>query len=95
MHQPVVWERDEAGKVVYKLGNYMAPRFEEIFHEIDNDLPRLGIRSYRIKNMTLEQVFVASGEQEGKADEQDQGGVRDSQVLVSDLPHLETPGFCG
>ena len=38
--------------------------FERIFGEIDSDLARFGIKSYSIRNMTLEQVFIAIGDQE-------------------------------
>ena len=55
---------DESGKVVYKLGNYFAAHFRSIFSVVDNDLEKFGIKSYSIRNMTLEQVFLAIGEQE-------------------------------
>ena len=55
---------DEAGKIVYKLPNYLAPRFQEIFAPIDREPERFGIKAYTLKNMTLEQVFIAIGDQE-------------------------------
>lgn len=45
---------DEAGKVVYKLGNYMAAHFGEIFSSVDESLQTYGIKTYAIRNMTLE-----------------------------------------
>jgi len=65
---PILKEVDEAGKVVYKLAYYMAAHFEQIFTEVDANLETFGIKSYVIKNMTLEQVFLAIGDQELKED---------------------------
>lgn len=65
---PVTHSVDEAGKVVYKLPNYMAARFNDIFAAVDADPASFGINSYTIKNMTLEQVFIAIGDDEQKKD---------------------------
>ena len=67
---PMTKHVDEAGKVVYKLPSYMSSLFNEIFTEVDGNLERFGIKSYAIKNMTLEQVFLAIGDQEIKEDEE-------------------------
>ena len=40
----------------------MAKNFGRIFQEVDPNLERYGIKSYRIRNMTLEQVFLAIGD---------------------------------
>lgn len=65
---PITKTVDEAGKVVYKLAHYMAKEFRPLFEQIDANLQAYGIKDYRIKNMTLEQVFIAIGEQEIKQD---------------------------
>ena len=54
---------------MFKLANYMAKNFGNIFQEVDPNLERYGIRSYRIRNMTLEQVFIAIGDQEIKKEQ--------------------------
>ena len=64
LHEPITGKQNEAGNIVFKLGNYMALHFAEIFTVIDRDLQHFGIRSYSIKNMTLEQVFIAIREEE-------------------------------
>lgn len=53
---------------MFKLGHYMAQYFDEMFNVIDRDLENYGIKHYAIKNMTLEQVFLAIGDQELKND---------------------------
>ena len=50
------------------MANYLASQFESIFSEVDAEPERFGIENYRIRNMTLEQVFIAIGEEEIKAD---------------------------
>ena len=50
------------------MANYLASQFEQIFSEVDAEPDKFGIESYRIRNMTLEQVFIAIGEEELKAD---------------------------
>ena len=47
----------------------MAAFFGEIFAEVDRDLARFGIKSYSIRNMTLEQVFLAIRDQEIRQEE--------------------------
>ena len=46
----------------------MAKEFGPLFEQVDANLQTYGIKDYRIKNMTLEQVFIAIGEQEIKQD---------------------------
>ena len=60
--KPITKHIDESGKVVYKLGHYLAQHFKDIFEQVDRDLEGHGIKAYVIKNMTLEQVFLAIGE---------------------------------
>lgn len=60
--KPITKHVDEAEKVVYKMGHYLLQHFHEIFREVDADLEKYGIKNYTIKNMTLEQVFLAIGE---------------------------------
>ena len=87
---------DEAGKVVYKLGNYISSAFGEIFDVVDQDLPRYGIQEYRIKNMTLEQVFIAIGDEEIKKDQKAHGTEEgDEQNLIDELPELVQPSSFG
>ena len=44
------------------MGHYLAKHFAAIFGTIDGDLATYGIKDYTIKNMTLEQVFLAIGD---------------------------------
>ena len=53
-YEPVSAELGEAGKVIYKLGHYNARHFKEIFTPIDSDGERFDIKSYSIRNMTLQ-----------------------------------------
>lgn len=64
--EPVTFQIDEAGMAVYTLPNYLSARFKEIFDHIDADMQRYGIKSYKIRNMTLEQVFINIGLEETK-----------------------------
>ena len=50
----------------------MAACFGEIFAQVDGDLARFGIKSYTIRNMTLEQVFLAIRDEEIKQEERHQ-----------------------
>jgi len=84
---------DEAGKIVYKLPNYMAAYFSDIFAEVDQGFLRFGIKSYSIRNMTLEQVFLSNGDQESKKDEEYvEDGVHE---LIDELPPLTKPSCFG
>ena len=87
---PITHSVDEAGKVVYKLPNYIASHFRPIFYDIDSDPARFGIKDYRIKNMTLEQVFIAIGEEEIKQDELAAGeSLKGTKVkMMDELPVL-------
>ena len=64
--ESVAFKVDEAGMAVYTLPNYMSFRFKQLFDQIDADVTRYGIKSYKIQNMTLEQVFINIGELENK-----------------------------
>ena len=87
---PVTKHVDEAGKVVYKLGHYLAQHFGEIFGNIDDDLGLYGIKDYTIKNMTLEQVFLAIGDQELKNDvEKEKSENKEAVQLMDAMPQLE------
>ena len=92
MFSPVTKHVDEAGKVVYKLGHYLAQHFAEIFGSIDGDLEMYGIKDYTVKNMTLEQVFLAIGDQELKSDaEKDESENKEAVQLMDAMPQLEKP----
>ena len=54
-------ELGQSGQVIYKLGNYNARHFKEIFTPIDSEKERFDISSYTIRNMTLQQVFLEIG----------------------------------
>ena len=75
------------------MGHYMAQHFHEMFGEIDADLGKFGIKNYTIKNMTLEQVFLAIGEQEAKDDAaKDKEENKNEAILLMDqMPELKKP----
>ena len=68
----------------------MAKRFGEIFQEVDRDLEGFGIKSYRIQNMTLEQVFLTIGEEEIKQDMKDDeetDAIKNDEIeMIDELP---------
>ena len=75
------------------MGHYMAQHFHQIFGEIDADLEKFGIKNYTIKNMTLEQVFLAIGDQEVKDDAAKDKEESKNEViqLMNEMPALKKP----
>ena len=91
-YKSIEYHVDEANHVVYKLGHYLVANFGEIFREIDANPENFGIKSYTIKNMTLEQVFLAIGEQEVKDDaEQAKKEHKEQYLLIDQMPELVKP----
>ena len=91
-YKPIEYHVDEANHVVYKLGHYLVANFGEIFREIDANPENFGIKSYTIKNMTLEQVFLAIGEQEVKDDaELAKKEHKEQYLLIDQMPELVKP----
>ena len=91
--KPITKHIDEADREVYKMGHYMAQHFDQIFGEVDVDLEKFGIKNYTIKNMTLEQVFLAIGDQEVKDDAAKDKEESKNEViqLMNEMPALKKP----
>lgn len=74
---------------MYKLRRDTARHFNELFEQIDRDLVRYGIRNYTIRNMTLEQVFIAIAEEELKNDNVEDQEVNSDQIRqIEQMPEL-------
>ena len=82
--------------MVYKLPYSLSGSFQEIFLHVDADPASFGIKSYTIRNMTLEQVFIAIGEEELQRELKQDGETASAEEvkLIDDLPELTKPSFC-
>ena len=94
--EPISTQLNIAGRVEYKLGHYLASHFREIFSSIDNEKERYEIKQYSIRNMTLEQVFIAIGEEEIAKEITEDNSTSHIEVdrLIDEMPQLSEASSC-